>query len=202
MLALAALGLLHAEPLHGYRLKQQLEIFMSGCISVNYGAIYPLLKRLETQGAIEVDATAGASRKIYSLTEKGKQLWQQKMLEHPHESWVHARSRFTIKFFFFAYLEPQERLKLLEYRLMACRMRLEQKDRDRDLLPLDPYQAAIWERFSQILEQDIQWLEEQIAREKAELTPLLSLTHQSENPYTDGETGRESDRLKLRTPNS
>lgn len=40
MLELAALGLLLKKPLHGYRLKKQLEKFMSGCISVNYGAIY------------------------------------------------------------------------------------------------------------------------------------------------------------------
>jgi len=37
MLELATLGLLQKEPLYGYKLKQQLEQFISGCISVNYG---------------------------------------------------------------------------------------------------------------------------------------------------------------------
>ena len=68
MLELAALGLLLKKPLHGYLLKQQLERFMSGCISVNYGAIYPLLKRLEKQGYIKTFqelADSGSNRKVY-----------------------------------------------------------------------------------------------------------------------------------------
>jgi DNA-binding PadR family transcriptional regulator len=54
MLELATLGFLQKQPLHGYRLKQQLELFMSGCISVNYGAIYPMLKRIEARGDIVI----------------------------------------------------------------------------------------------------------------------------------------------------
>jgi DNA-binding PadR family transcriptional regulator len=45
---------------------------MSSCISVNYGAIYPLLKRLEERGDISVIAEeagdAGCPRKIYGIT--------------------------------------------------------------------------------------------------------------------------------------
>jgi DNA-binding PadR family transcriptional regulator len=168
MLELATLGLLQREPLHGYRLKQQLELFMSGCISVNYGAIYPLLQRLEKQGAIravvEKNRSNGSARKIYSVTEAGKAIWKQEMLANPHESWVHARSRFMIKFFFFSHLEPAERLSLLEHRLMVCRLRLEAQTRQ--LLPDDPYQIAAWQRASEVLHEEIQWLEQQVHREK------------------------------------
>ena len=165
MLELATLGLLQGEPLHGYRLKQQLELFMSGCISVNYGAIYPLLRRLEERGYIQVlpeqDEIGGTSRKIYSITEKGRGRWQKKMLEHRHESWVHARSRFMIKFFFFSYLAPEERIKLLEHRLMVCRLRLENQDMEN--FPPDPYQRAAWQRFKTVIEQEIGWLSQQLA---------------------------------------
>ena len=163
MLELATLGLLQEEPLHGYRLKQQLELFMSGCISVNYGAIYPLLRRLQERGVIEVLTQEGdksSGRKIYSITKKGKVRWKEKMLEHPHESWVHARSRFMIKFFFFSYLEPEERVKLLKHRLMVCWLRLENKDMEN--LPLDPYQNAAWKRFRSVIESEIDWLEIQL----------------------------------------
>ncbi|NJP11620.1 MAG: PadR family transcriptional regulator [Leptolyngbyaceae cyanobacterium RU_5_1] len=54
MLEIATLGLLQKESLHGYRLKQQLELFIGSCVSVNYGTIYPLLRRLEERGAIAV----------------------------------------------------------------------------------------------------------------------------------------------------
>ena len=87
MLELSALGLLQRQPLHGYRLKQQLELFMSSYISVNYGAIYPLLKRLEERGEISIMAQVagdgGNPRKIYYITAQGRELWREQMLEHP-----------------------------------------------------------------------------------------------------------------------
>ncbi|HEY9616305.1 MAG TPA: PadR family transcriptional regulator [Microcoleaceae cyanobacterium] len=167
MFELATLGLLQQEPLHGYRLKQQLELFMSSCISVNYGTIYPLLKRLEERGAIvvmsESPGEAGCSRKIYSITETGRELWKQQMLEHPHESWVNSRSRFMIKYFFFNHLEPSERVKLLNHRLMTCQLRLEKQERE----PLsgDRYKALAWHRCLDVLRDEIGWLEEQLTVE-------------------------------------
>ncbi len=168
MLELATLGLLQREPLHGYRLKQQLELFIGGCISVNYGAIYPLLKRLEERQAIatlaEEAGEAGPSRKVYAITLRGRDRWRQEMLEYPHESWVNARSRFMVKFFFFSYLESAERAKLLEHRIMVCRLRLESQEVE--LAPDDPYRAAIKQRFIAVLQDEIQWLSEQLAREQ------------------------------------
>ncbi|HEY9848554.1 MAG TPA: PadR family transcriptional regulator [Leptolyngbyaceae cyanobacterium] len=168
MLELATLGLLLQEPLHGYRLKQQLELFMSSCISVNYGAIYPLLRRLEARGEIvtvvEEAGDAGPSRKIYAITPIGRSSWREKMLENPHESWVNTRSRFMIKFFFFSNLEPVDRLKLLGNRLMVCRLRLE--NLEMEPLPPDIYQATAWQRHFAMLQEEIDWLTEQIAKEQ------------------------------------
>lgn len=167
MLELATLGLLLREPLHGYRLKQQLELFMSSCISVNYGAIYPLLRRLEESGDIvtlgQEAGEAGPSRKIYAITETGRDRWRQKMLEHPKESWVNTRSRFMIKFFFFSQLEPAERLKLLDRRLMVSKLRLE--NLETEPLPADRYEADAWKRHFAMLQSEIDWLIEQIATE-------------------------------------
>lgn len=178
MLELATLGLLQGEPLHGYRLKQQMELFMSGCISSNYGAIYPLLKRLEERGLIEVlteqEEGANPSRKIYRITEHGKGRWKEKMLEHPCESWVHARSRFMIKFCFFGSLEPEERLKLLEHRLMVCRLRLEHNDLD--ILPDDAYLSEAWQRCRSVIEDEIEWLHEQMSQETGDRKHLVSIS--------------------------
>lgn len=170
MLELSALGLLQREPLHGYRLKQQLELFMSSCISVNYGAIYPLLKRLEERGYIivlsEEAGEAGCNRKIYRITEKGRDRWHQKMLEHPKESWIKTRSRFAIKFFFFSYLEPPERIKLIEHRLMICKLRQEYLDNQQaENIPVDPYQISGWNRAKSMLNLEMQWLREELVRE-------------------------------------
>lgn len=171
MLEIATLGLLQREPVHGYRLKQTLELFMSGCISVNYGSIYPLLKRLEKggyiQAIIEEQGDAGSSRKIYSITDKGRDRWQQKMLEHPHESWVNSRSRFMIKFFFFSHLEPAQRCKLVEHRLRVCQLTLEDKeDAECHKVPEDPYQVSVWYFWKESLQAEIQWLTEQLTKEQ------------------------------------
>jgi DNA-binding PadR family transcriptional regulator len=175
MLELSALGLLQLQPLHGYRLKQQLELFMSSCISVNYGAIYPLLKRLEERGDISVIAEeageAGCPRKIYGITAQGRELWRQKMLEHPQESWVNSGSRFRIKFFFFGNLEPEERMKLLEHRLRACYTRQDYIESLKSEYPLtDDYQFASRARCKSVLASEIDWLTEQLAKERSAIS--------------------------------
>ena len=169
MLELAALGLLIEEPLHGYRLKQQLERFMSGCISVNYGAIYPLLKRLEAQEYIMTltEVAGGPNRKVYQITERGRDRWRQEMLTHPHESWVNSRSRFIIKFFFFSHLEAAERVKLMQSRLMACQLRLESREAQPvEETTANPYPAIARQRHLANLRFEIEWLHAQILREQ------------------------------------
>jgi len=167
MLELATLGLLQKEPLHGYKLKQQLEQFISGCISVNYGAIYPLLKRLEQQGFLTLSVSegeAGGKRKIYTITNKGRARFHEKMLEQPQESWVNARSRFMIKFVFFSHLHSQQRVNLMQQRLMICRTRLQEQQCEPK--PNDHYAAAACDRYLAVIQNEIDWLECQLDREK------------------------------------
>lgn len=187
MFELAALGLLQQEPLHGYRLKQQLELFMSSCISVNYGTIYPLLKRLEQQGAIAassdpVEQGNSSSRKVYHITPLGHQRWQQKMMEHPHESWINARSRFMIKCCFFKYLQPTDRLKLINHRLMVCQLRLEgleQQDIEQNYP--DVYQASVWTLHLNCLRSEIEWLHKLLTGELGYLHHETLLSELSED---------------------
>ncbi|MGB8699585.1 MAG: PadR family transcriptional regulator [Thermosynechococcaceae cyanobacterium] len=175
MLEIAILGLLIEQPLHGYRLKIELEKLMGGCISVNYGAIYPLLRRWQDRGAIavftELEGKGASGRRVYSLTAEGRDLWKQMMLEHPQESWVNARSRFMIKFCFLSYLTPAERLKLLNHRLMSCVLRLENEEMV--ALPVDVYRTTAKQFFKAILAQEIEWLREQMALIQVEITENL-----------------------------
>lgn len=172
MLELSALGMLQQEPLHGYRLKQRLELFLSSCMSVNYGAIYPLLKRLQERGHIEVlleeSGDAGASRRIYAITVAGQQRWREKMLEHPQESWVKSRSRFLIKYFFFGYLESPERIELIEHRLRVCHQRQAYLDsQELENMVRDAFQVATWERAKMMLESEMEWLNQCLKKEKS-----------------------------------
>ena len=46
----AILGLLHYRDMHGYRIKRHIEQHFGHMWSINYGQIYPNLKRLEEEG--------------------------------------------------------------------------------------------------------------------------------------------------------
>ena len=166
---------------------------MSSCISVNYGAIYPLLKRLEERGDISVIAEeagdAGCPRKIYGITAQGRELWRQKMLEHPQESWVNSGSRFQIKFFFFGELESAERIKLLEHRLRACYTRQDYIESLKSEYPLtDDYQFASRARCKSVLASEIDWLTQQLAKERSAISRVRDSPTSSESAESKGKS--------------
>ena len=60
MLELAILGSLKEQPLHGYELKKRLGETLGFLWGVSFGSLYPALRRLEREGAIEIVAAADA----------------------------------------------------------------------------------------------------------------------------------------------
>ncbi|NEN88660.1 MAG: hypothetical protein F6K48_06895 [Okeania sp. SIO3H1] len=74
---------------------------------------------------------------------------------------VKGRSIFLIKFFFFSDLEPTERVKLIENRLIVCQLRQEYLDSQKyENLPRDPYQYSACNRAKLMLNTEMQWLRE------------------------------------------
>jgi len=61
------------EPLHGYGVMQKVEAISNGTVKIGPGTLYGAFSTLESEGLIvkvdEVDR-----RKIYALTDKGKQV--------------------------------------------------------------------------------------------------------------------------------
>ena len=53
MLELAILGLLKERAMHGYQLSKRLAATLGAFWKVSYGSLYPALKRLEREGAVE-----------------------------------------------------------------------------------------------------------------------------------------------------
>lgn len=72
----AILGVLEFQPLHGYALKCVLEEGIAHVWPVNLAAIYPSLHKLEEEGLVRHATEAGApgrpDRKVYSVTEAGR----------------------------------------------------------------------------------------------------------------------------------
>ncbi|HMC36319.1 MAG TPA: PadR family transcriptional regulator, partial [Actinomycetota bacterium] len=74
MLELAILGLLKERGMHGYQLKKRLADTLGSFWQVSYGSLYPALKRLQRQGAVEMvfpKEDVGRRKNVYRITPAG-----------------------------------------------------------------------------------------------------------------------------------
>jgi DNA-binding PadR family transcriptional regulator len=68
------LGLLTAEPLHGYEVKNRFEAMLGGTWEVNVGQIYTTLQRLERDGLVRPAGPRGdRGKQTYELSPKGRE---------------------------------------------------------------------------------------------------------------------------------
>src|SRR5207249_6628937 len=92
MLELAILGLLKERPMHGYQLSRELGQSLGGFWRVSYGSLYPSLRRLEREGAVEgvpgdpASPTTTRRKNVYRVTEKGEKLFFELLQETPNDN--------------------------------------------------------------------------------------------------------------------
>jgi DNA-binding PadR family transcriptional regulator len=170
MLELAVLGLLKERPTHGYQLSRELGDSLGGLWRVSYGSLYPTLRRLEQDGAIESDAgdERGARRKkVYRITPKGEQIFLELLQESPNDTQTED-ARFRMRLAFFRYLPPETRIRLLERRRQALQDRLMTlaKSQRTGRGGTDDYGRALIEHNRSLTESDITWLDGLIAAER------------------------------------
>jgi DNA-binding PadR family transcriptional regulator len=69
--------------MYGYEITRKVEELTSGRIKLTYGALYPVLHKLESEGVLftEAENFNNRTRIYYSLTEKGNTLVQEKVRE-------------------------------------------------------------------------------------------------------------------------
>ena len=73
--SLVVLHLLSTQDMYGYQMISELERKFDSTFSMKEGTLYPILKGLENEGAVEAyqqETPNGRVRKYYHLTEKGK----------------------------------------------------------------------------------------------------------------------------------
>jgi len=170
MLELAILGLLKERPMHGYQLSRELGESLGGFWRVSYGSLYPSLRRLEREGAVESvpgDERAARRKNVYRITEKGEKVFFELLQEAPHDNSTED-TRFRVRLAFFKYLPPETRIRLLERRRASLEDRLSSiKDslrvtRER----VDDYTLALMEHGRSATESDLAWLEGLIQAER------------------------------------
>lgn len=72
------LSVLHRQPMHGYEVVQAVEKSTKGCCSPSEGTVYPVLNEFEAGGylASSTEVVQGRARKVYELTDKGREAFQ------------------------------------------------------------------------------------------------------------------------------
>ena len=94
-LGLLILQVLSEEALHGLEIQQRIQEATGNAVTVEGGALYPALHRLERDGYLKAEwgkSTRGRRAKFYSLTPQGR-----KNLQEKTENWLaHVRAVFQI----------------------------------------------------------------------------------------------------------
>lgn len=175
MLELAILGLLKERPMHGYELRKQLGQRLGLFWTVSFGSLYPTLKKLERRGMVEkvADDTDERPRRkqVYRITAAGEDDFLALLGELDGDTL--GEEKFSLRLTFFSYLRPEIRLRLLERRRVYLDERLAQAERalQRALrLRADTYTIALMRHGKNGLHNDIVWLDELIAAERARIS--------------------------------
>ena len=174
MLELAILGLLKEQTMHGYQLKKRLADTLGSFWQVSYGSLYPALKRLQREAAVEMvfpKEDVGRRKNVYRVTPKGEQLFAG-LLEQVGQG-ASEDSGFSVRFAFFKYLKPETRIRLLERRRAYLDGRLSDLKqsvaayRER----IDDYTLSLMNHQLAATETDIHWLDDLIAAEQRQTDP-------------------------------
>ena len=188
MLDLAILGLLKEQPLHGYELRKRLGESLGSMWGISYGSLYPALRRLEREGAIEIvepgltvtpipatgsldgdraaarqrhaGKTSRRTRKAYRITERGDARLDELLLDDASDD----ERTFALKLVFCGHLEPGARVALLERRRAELTSHLARSRRSGSTRG-DRYSRSLFEHRTQSTQRDLEWIEALIAAE-------------------------------------
>jgi DNA-binding PadR family transcriptional regulator len=195
MLELAVLGLLAEQPRHGYDLKKRLSETLGPLWGISFGSLYPALRRLERSGAIEevADNAGGApatgplvptgsvkgdmaaarmrlrarptrrTRRAYAITAHGREMFTELLTEESDDD----ERAFAVKLLFCGHLEPAARLAFLERRRAQLNQRLVAA-RKPATRTIDRYSRSLLEHRARSTQNDLDWIAELIAQERAE----------------------------------
>ena len=199
MLEIAVLGLLKEQPLHGYELKKRLGETLGFLWGVSYGSLYPALRRLEREGAIEVVAEPlalappvaatgsltgdlaaarhGAPRgpKPSRRTRKAYRITPAGVARFEEllladDPHADEDKAFALKLAFCSELPAPDRIELLERRHVALLTRLNQSRRV-TATRNDRYSRSLVEHRTRSVQRDLEWVEELLEAERATEVP-------------------------------
>jgi DNA-binding PadR family transcriptional regulator len=199
----AILGLLHHTDLHGYRIKKHIERSFGHMWSINYGQIYPALKQLKDDGLVTMrevnqEAERGPGRKLYSLTESGRQEFARWLAESPERGMM-LRDPFLLRFPFFGFGDRDRALQLIDEQIRVYEQALARRNEAvARLHDQDIYVRIVAEMGLKLNQFVLEWL--QSSREQIEHAGVDEVTakplvgaKKSGLQQGGGDTGRDED---------
>jgi DNA-binding PadR family transcriptional regulator len=103
------LGLLHFRDMHGYEVKRTIEREMGGSWSINYGSIYPCLRKLEVEGYVQghkEEVSKKPPRIAYTITGKGREEFQ-RLMDQKLKGEVVYKDELNVLLVFFDFLDKE-----------------------------------------------------------------------------------------------
>jgi len=185
MLELAILGLLKERAMHGYQLKKRLADTLGSFWQVSYGSLYPALKRLQRQGAVEMifpKEEVGRRKNVYRITSEGEAVFAELLERAGHDA--SEDNGFSVRLAFFKYLKPETRIRLLERRRAFLEGRGSTlKDSLRSYREaIDNYTLSLMNHELAATETDIRWLDDLIQAERLQVHPGSTTAKRSARP--------------------
>jgi DNA-binding PadR family transcriptional regulator len=170
VLELAILGLLKERPMHGYELKKRLSYMLGHFWTVSYGSLYPAIKRMEKSGSIERAYSVKEktrNRNVYRITRKGEADFMRLLTAETSDASLADTEKFDLRMAFFQYIEPEERLVLLETRRKVLEEQVAQFKAYRSSNGDDDrYRKGLLSHKVELARSDIRWLDKLITHEK------------------------------------
>jgi DNA-binding PadR family transcriptional regulator len=157
------LGLLHYKNMHGYSIREHIEKNFGHMWSINHGQIYQSLKRLEEDGLITMVEVApsdngGPYKKLYSITEKGREEFAEWLAADP-EGRMLLRDPFLTRFVFFDFGDRDRALEIIQGQIDAYEGQLEGRRRTVPKRKLQgPYVSLIADLGVTFNEMYVEWL--------------------------------------------
>lgn len=136
MIKYAILGLLHYRNMHGYRIKEHIERNFGHMWSINYGQIYPNLKKLQDDGLILMAGVVqndekGPPRKLYAITEKGRHEFTAWLETSPEKSLL-LRDPFLMRFVFYGFGDPGRAVEIIDEQIKKYEKDLTRRENNMD----------------------------------------------------------------------
>ncbi len=137
MLSMAILGLLLEQPLHGYEIRIRLHKLLGINGLISFGSLYPILSTLHRQGYVSVEIitpeispntkpklSERKKRKVYTITEEGRQAFQEKLTLSIAKNATDDRA-FVAHLAFIEHAKDKDSEILISHRERALRDRLD-----------------------------------------------------------------------------